>query len=129
MDNWTRGRGRGRGWGGRGRGSSGSYNDRQDLFYDDRTDDYGYNNDSQQNRGNVPITARLGPTKDMYDNNNSQNRGRGGGFRRGGGPPQHASQRGGGRGQTFSSNRGRGGRQQYTRDFMDEDIQMNAGSM
>ncbi|KAG0188439.1 nuclear mRNA export, poly(A)+RNA binding protein [Apophysomyces sp. BC1034] len=138
MDNWTRGRGRGRGRGGRGRGSNGGYNDHQDYYYEDNNDDYGYNNDRHQNRGNVPISARLGPTNDNYGYNNSSNRGGGGhnynsmgggGGRRGGGPQQHSSPRGGGRGQTFSSNRGRGGRQQYTRDFMDEDIQMNTTAM
>ncbi|KAF7727697.1 nuclear mRNA export, poly(A)+RNA binding protein [Apophysomyces ossiformis] len=138
MDNWTRGRGRGRGRGGRGRGSNAGYNDRQDYYYEENNDDYGYHNDRNQSRGSVPITARLGPVNDNYGYNKPHNRdGTGSSFtsfgggsgRRDTGPQQHSSPRGRGRGQTFSSNRGRGGRQQYTRDFMDEDIQMNTTSM
>ncbi|KAI8365343.1 uncharacterized protein BYT42DRAFT_589604 [Radiomyces spectabilis] len=145
MDNWHRG-GRGRGnrgnqRGGRGRGHYHDNRFAQDDFYD---------NDNYNTRGaDLPITARLGPKHNappsdaMFNNSSPRGRDGGNGLQiRGisGGRGQWSNDNapnanrggGGGRGrnQTFGSRgRGRGGRSNWTRNFADEDIDMQTDTI
>ncbi|CAO3638514.1 unnamed protein product [Cunninghamella blakesleeana] len=141
MDTWTRGGGRGRGRG-RGRGdynNNNNNNNRQNY----------YNDNNSSNNSNVPITARLGPmgnnNNQQYNNNNQQysnnnqqynnsnqqhnNTSQQYGHGRGSGGHYNDHSPRGGRSQTFSfrgrgGGRGGGGRGGFTREFIDDDIDM-----
>lgn len=138
MDNtWTRGRGSGRGGRGRGRGGGGFDQRRSDDYYHPRSDydprgPFDKHNGSGSGGSSTNIFSRLGPIKTALTNafQDSFQSHQGDAFR------DNASRGGGGGGRRFNNDRlsfpqqrggtsrGRGGRRQYTRELMDEDIEM-----